>query len=215
MSFKKEKYCIVKKAVSKELCNFLENYLLLKRQCSKTLFDTKQISPYCVDYGKWSDEQIPNTYNCYSDMAMETLLLKFKPTIEKITNFKLSESYSYIRIYKKGDILKRHKDRNECEVSTTLNIGGDNWPIYLSPYENVGVPDNKKITVASKAKGVKINLDVGDMLIYLGCELEHWRNKFNGQDCLQSFFHYNIEKKGIVKFDSRLHVGLPSYTKRK
>ena len=25
------------------------------------------------------------------------------------------------------------------------------------------------------------------MLVYSGCELEHWRNKFKGKDCAQVF----------------------------
>ena len=61
--------------------------------------------------------------------------------------------------YQKGDdILERHKDRFSCEISTTLmNLGGDPWPIYLSPNENVGIPEmggKKGITVESKAKGI-------------------------------------------------------------
>ena len=28
-------------------------------------------------------------------------------------------------------ILKRHKDRPSCEISTTLNLGGDPWPIFI------------------------------------------------------------------------------------
>ena len=26
---------------------------------------------------------------------------------------------------KKGDVLHRHKDRYSCEISTTVNLGGD------------------------------------------------------------------------------------------
>ena len=52
--------------------------------------------------------------------------------MEKHTGLKLSETYSYARIYKKGDVLHRHKDRYSCEIST-LNLGGDDWPIYLDP----------------------------------------------------------------------------------
>ncbi len=213
MSFKKNKFVVIKKAVSKELCNFFENYFMIKRQCAKTLFDTKQISPYSIDYGYWNDPQVPNTYVCYADMAMETLLLKLRPTVEKITGYKLVENYSFMRIYTNGNVLKRHKDRIACEISTTLNIGGDDWPIYLSPNKNVGVPDGKKITMASKTKGTKINLKPGDMLVYAGCELEHWRNKFKGEKCIQSFFHYNVVREGNIKFDGRPHVGLPDYSK--
>jgi hypothetical protein len=44
---------------------------------------------------------------------------------------KLNPTYAYARIYKKGDILHRHKDRFSCEISTTLNLGGDDWPIFI------------------------------------------------------------------------------------
>jgi hypothetical protein len=47
---------------------------------------------------------------------METLLQRMKPVMEEATNLKLIETYSYARIYKKGDILHRHKDRPSCEI---------------------------------------------------------------------------------------------------
>ncbi len=55
------------------------------------------------------------------------------------------------------------------------------------------------------------------MLVYSGCELEHWREKFNGKDCTQVFLHYNNRKTPGSKdnmFDKRLHLGLPSWFKR-
>ena len=136
---------------------------------------------------------------------------------KKATGLKLYPAYTYARIYKKGDELKRHKDRFSCEISTTMNLGGDDWPIYLSPNENVGRPDGKNITVASKAKGIKVDLKPGDMLVYSGCELEHWREKFKGKECVQVFLHYNNRKTPGAKdnmFDKRPHLGLPSWFKR-
>ena len=128
---------------------------------------------------------------------------------------KLNETYSYARIYKKGDILHRHKDRFSCEISTTLNLGGDKWSIYLSPNENVGKPDGKKITVTSNAKGMKVDLKPGDMLVYKGMELEHWREAFEGDNCIQVFLHYNqVSKKAdINRFDTRPDLGLPAWFK--
>ena len=82
---------------------------------------------------KVKNEQIPDTYSQYSNMAMETLLLKCQPGMEKATGLKLYPAYTYARIYKKGDELKRHKDRFSCEISTTMNLAGDDWPIYLEP----------------------------------------------------------------------------------
>jgi hypothetical protein len=148
---------------------------------------------------------------------METLLLKCQPIMEKTTDLKLDPNYTYARIYKKGDELKRHKDRFSCEISTTMNLGGDEWSIYLSPNQNVGIPDGKKITTTSKAKGIKVDLKPGDMLVYRGMELEHWRKKFKGNQCVQVFLHYNNRKTPGAKeniFDKRPHLGLPPWFKR-
>ena len=217
MNFKKQKYTVIKNIIDIKLCKFIFDYFLLKRKVVKTLFDHKFISPFSIEWGTWSDTQVPNTYSHYADIAMETLLQWVQPIMEKHTKLKLVPTYSYARIYKKGDVLKRHKDRFSCEISTTLNLGGDHWSIYLSPNENVGIPNDKKgITAASNAKGVKVDLKPGDMLIYKGMELEHWREPFEGEDCIQVFLHYNKTSKEaeLNKFDKRPHLGLPSWFKK-
>ena len=217
MDFKKNKYTVLKKAISTELSKFISDYFLLKRKVAQTFFDSKYISPFTTEWGVWSDEQVPNTYSHYADVAMETLLQWVLPAMEKHTKLKLIPTYSYARIYKKGDILHRHKDRFSCEISTTLNLGGDPWPIFLSPKDNVGIPNEKKgITTVSNSKGVKVDLKPGDMLIYKGMELEHWRETFEGKDCIQVFLHYNKNSKEaeLNKFDKRPHLGLTSDFKK-
>ena len=72
MSFKKNKYTILKNAISKELANFVYDYFKNKRNVAKVLFDSRYISPFTEYWGIWNDEQVPNTYSHYSDMAIET-----------------------------------------------------------------------------------------------------------------------------------------------
>jgi hypothetical protein len=205
--FKKDKYVVIKQAISKELATFVANYFAIKKQVYDTCRQTRFISPYEVmaGYYEGADEQIPHTYSCYADIAMETLMLKCQPIMEKTTGLKLSPAYTYARIYKHGDVLKRHKDRFSCEISTTMTLGGDPWPIYLEPSGKEGL------------KGIKVDLKPGDMLVYSGCELEHWRNKFKGKECIQVFLHYNNKKTPGAKdnmFDKRPHLGLPSWFKK-
>ena len=217
MSFKKNKYCVIKQAIPKQIAEFVYNYFLMKRQVARTLFDTRYISPFTTEFGVWNDQQAPNTYSHYADIAMETLLLRTLPVMEKHTKLKLNPTYSYARIYKKGDILERHKDRFSCEISTTLNLGGDPWSIHLEPKKNVGIPDGKKYTSVTNNKGIKVNLKPGDMLVYKGMELEHWREEFQGDNCAQVFLHYNDQKsKNADKniYDGRKHLGLPSWFKQ-
>ena len=217
--FKKKKYTIIRQAISKDLALFIANYFSMKKQVLDTCAQARYFSPFENILGQYeeADGQIPHTYSHYADIAMETLMLKCQPQMEKATGLKLYPAYTYARIYKKGDELKRHKDRFSCEISTTMNLGGDDWPIYLSPNENVGAPDGKKITAASNAKGIKVDLKPGDMLVYRGVELEHWREKFKGNECIQVFLHYNNRKTPGAKenmCDKRPHLGLPSWFKR-
>ena len=181
MSFKKNKYTVIRKVIDKDLATFVANYFSMKKQVFDTCRQARYISPY------------------------ETLLLKCQPKMEEVTGLKLYPAYTYARIYKKGDELKRHKDRFSCEISTTMNLGGDDWPIYLEPSGEVG------------KKGIRVDLKPGDMLVYSGCELEHWRNKFKGKECVQVFLHYNNRKTPGARdnmFDKRPHLGLPSWFKR-
>ena len=204
MSFKDKKYLVIKKAINKDLALFLFNYLNIKKTVVDRLFKDRYISPLETMFGTFNDEQVPGAYSHYSDIAMETLLLKVHPVMEKHTKLKLQPSYSYTRMYKKGDELKRHKDRYSCEISTTLNLGGDPWPIYIEP------------SGKENQKGIKVNLNPGDMLVYRGCDLEHWRGPFEGEECGQVFLHYNIDTKKNKNniFDTRIHVGLPAEYKR-
>jgi hypothetical protein len=205
MRFKKKKYIVIKKTLSEEMSDFIYKYFLLKRQVASTLFDSKYISPFTTEFGVWNDGQVPNTYSHYGDIAMETLLVKMLPLMQKATGLKLTPNYSYARIYKKGDVLKRHKDRFSCEISTTMNLGGDDWPIYLEPSGKEGL------------KGIRVDLKPGDMLIYNGNLLEHWREPFNGENCAQVFLHYNnVATEGSKEnlFDRRPHLGLPNYFKK-
>ena len=202
MNFKKNKYQVIKGAISKELADFGYQYFLNKRAVARHMFDDKYISQFTQYFGIWNDEMIPETYSHYGDIVMDTLLQKVKPVVEKETKIKLTETYSYARIYKKGDELHRHKDRSSCEISTTMHLGGDEWSIFLEPSGEEG------------KKGVEIKLEAGDMLIYKACDLEHWREPFEGKNCGQVFLHYNDSSNAEAKFnkfDGRPMIGLPGY----
>ena len=212
MSFETNKYQVIKNAVSYDLANFLFNYFLLKRDAVGYMYE-HNIHAQSPILGTWTDQQIPNTYSCYADFAMETLLMKTLPVMQKETGLKLVPTYSYARAYKKGDILKRHKDRPSCEISTTIHLGGDQWSIFIDPTGSNNVIDEyKNIHKPNAPKGVKVDLDIGDMLVYSGCELEHWREKFKGNICVQVFLHYNHVNGQFAeknKFDNRPLLGIP------
>ena len=210
------KYQIIKGAVSYELANFIFNYFLLKRDAVDFMYKNN-ITYDNGMLGTWTDAQIPNTYSHYADPVMETLLMKVLPVMKNETGLDLCPTYSYARIYKNGDELKRHKDRPSCEISTTINLGGEPWPIFIDGTGADNVINEKQNLIKPGApQGTKVVLEVGDMLVYSGCELEHWREPFNGNICGQVFLHYNHVNGPFAdknRFDGRAMLGLPSGVK--
>jgi len=206
------KYKIIKKAVSYELANFCYNYFLLKRDAVSFMYENN-ITAESPILGRWDDPQVPGAYSIYGDFVMETLLMKVLPVMKEKTGMDLIPTYSYARVYQTGSELKRHKDRPSCEISTTLNLGGDPWPIFIDPTGSDNVIDEYKgIHKPGAPPGVKITLEPGDMLMYSGCELEHWREPFQGQLCGQVFLHYNHADGQFAKsnlYDKRPMLGIP------
>jgi len=144
--------------------------------------------------------QIPGTHSKYADPLMEAILEKLHPIMEAATGLTLYPTYSYYRVYKPGDILHPHKDRPSCEISTTVCFNFDykeltgqyNWPIVM--------------------EGVECVMEPGDIVVYHGCDLQHWRDEFKapeGSWHVQAFCHY-VNANGPYagyKFDRRPHLG--------
>ena len=206
------KYKVIKKAVSYELANFCYNYFLLKRDAVSFMYKNN-ITAESPILGRWDDPQVPGAYSIYGDFVMETLLMKVLPVMKQKTGMDLIPTYSYARVYQTGSELKRHKDRPSCEISTTLNLGGDPWPIFIDPTGSNNVIDEyKNIHKPGAPPGVEITLEPGDMLMYSGCKLEHWRKPFQGRLCGQVFLHYNHADGPFAKsnlYDKRPMLGTP------
>ena len=213
----RDNYAVVKEFISYDMANLAYTYFQNKRTVANIIQSGNQISPFDDSWGTWKDEQIPNTYSHYGDMLMDTLLARSINTMSSVTKLDLIPTYSYARIYKHGDVLHRHKDRYSCEISTTVNLGGDPWPIYIeNDPKKGGLTDNGY--KSDMTEGKKVNLKPGDMLVYKGMILEHWREAFIGQDCAQVFLHYNDANSSGADtniFDGRPHLGLPSWFKGK
>ena len=206
------KYQVIKGALSYELANFVFNYFLLKRDAVDWMYKNNITYDTGV-LGTWTDQQIPNTYSHYADHVMETLLVKVLPVMAQETGLELIPTYSYARLYKKGDILHRHKDRPSCEISTTIHLGGYHWPIFIdgTGADNV-INEEQNLIKPDAPAGTKVLLEVGDMLVYSGCELEHWREPLEGDVCGQVFLHYNHVNGPFAeknRFDKRPMLGIP------
>ena len=130
--------------------------------------------------GNLQDNQVPETPSFYADELMQRIQIELLPKIEEHTGLELHKTYTYARIYKRGDVLRIHRDRAACEISLTMNIGGNKWAIWVLDRDE---------------NPVKVDLNPGDALIYRGCEINHWRGKFEGDVHAQVFMHY-VDKYG-------------------
>lgn len=122
------------------------------------------------------DPQAPNSLAKYNFLPFVKFLVKKIPDVSKILQEDVLPTYCYTRIYKQGEILKRHRDRPACEISITLNLKKDlEWPIWFQ-----------------KPNGDEVSLELnnGDAVMYLGETSDHWRNSYQGQEHVQLFLHY-------------------------
>ena len=205
--YEKNNYVLIKNFISPELATFIYDYTLLKRQAVKTMID-KEYMPAETLLGNFEDSQVPGAFSCYGDFVMETLLDNALLGMRKITGLNLHPTYSYYRVYENGNELKRHKDRPSCEVSTTLCLGYDNtgapkdynWGMFVEKSGKIG------------QKGKELPMRPGDMIVYRGCLVEHWREEYKGTNLSQVFLHYNNADgpyKNNCKYDGRPFLGLP------
>jgi hypothetical protein len=150
------------------------------------------------------DGQVAKSVGIYGDPAFDTLMLMCLSSVEEIVGKKLLPTYTYARIYFNGADLLPHTDRDECEHSVSLSLGGISsalWPLW---FKN----EDKEPEYAAMYEG--------DAVVYQGNKVNHWRDEFEGETQFQLFMHY-VEAEGEHKdqlFDTRPYIGLPADTKK-
>ena len=205
--FEEHRWVKIDKFVPIEMCNLLYHHTQLEAM-RLNYYDENGIE-YDNDVdGTFADKQAPGDFSKYGDPIMDTLLSLSLEQMQTLTSKELVPTYSYHRLYTTGTDLKRHKDRPSCEISTTICLGYDNSNVDASKYPDWDWP----IFVKEKnGKEIPIHMKPGDMIIYRGCELEHWREPLWANNHAQVFLHYN-EKDGEydVPFDGRPLLGMTS-----
>jgi hypothetical protein len=121
------------------------------------------------------DNHVPTAVSVSNDSLTDALLLELRPRIEAISGCRLVPTYSYARVYFHGDGFLRHSDRGSCEVSVSINVGRDGGEASL------WFPPN-----------TKVDMEEGDGVVYLGCDTDHWRERFSGNTMVQLLLHYVV-----------------------
>jgi len=200
--FKENNYVVIKNHISPDTAILCYEYAKTKvRAIDFKMMNDRESWNSDWD-GNFGDGQIELDYNCYGDHLMDTLLATSHESMQKYTGLNLTPTYSYWRFYEKDSELKKHIDRDSCEISTTLCLGYDvsnleqsyNWPMY----------------VKVKGQDIPLFLEPGDMIVYRGTVVEHWREPFLGLNHAQVFLHYNnVNGPYNIKYDGRPILGVP------
>lgn len=165
----------------------------------------------------WNDIQCPKSKSIRDSMTFDKLLVDLLPYFEQASGLKLLPTYAYARLYEPGEILRIHRDRPSCEISATVTLGfdGDVWPIYIGkpsdiPTECSRIDETDNTIYADNVSEIK--MEVGDAMLYRGCEMYHWRDEYKeGKWQAQVFLHY-VDANGPHKewiYDKRGKLNLP------
>ena len=169
------KYKLVKNFLTKEEIKLLTDYCRIKHR---------------INFDSFEFLQGDNGDTCfYADPLMESLMVNKLELMQKETGLELLPTYAFWRMYTVHADLKKHIDRESCEISVTVMIASDgtSWPIFID--------------------GKEIELKPGDAAIYLGCEIAHWREEFKGDWHAQTFLHYvNKNGKNTEWFRDKRHA---------
>ena len=186
MSFKENGYYIIRNFLDPDFVAFINQYFFTRINAGQS---------------QLGDSQAPNSYIFYGDPLMDTILGESTEKLSKVAEYSLLPTCSYTRLYGKGDELLIHRDRPSCELSGTIALGipaGEKInPIYFSVNQD-------------KSDAIEIKLNPGDLCLYHGCDLYHWREPFTQKWYLQSFLHY-VNADGPHKnnlYDGRPYLGM-------
>tara|TARA_B100000212_G_scaffold288273_1_gene229286 strand:- start:241 stop:882 length:642 start_codon:yes stop_codon:yes gene_type:complete len=203
--FDENGYVVIQNLLKPEMTSLLYEYMKIKarREMLNEAYYPELFNIHIN--GRFDDPQALGAYSLYGDPLMDALLQNSTDFISKTIEVDLVPTYSYWRLYITGNELKKHKDRPSCEYSSTLCIGYDgsnlddknyNWPIHIK---------------SLKGEDKSVLLNPGDLVIYKGCDVEHWRDKYDGLNHAQVFLHYNKRngEYGNI-YDGREFLGLQS-----
>lgn len=161
--FAKEKFVVVRGLLDPYVRAFLESYYRKILGKGKSHFSKDGTS-------------LNGSGEACADMVMYTL----RERIERETGLKLYPTFSFVRLYKEGDLLRKHIDQAANEVSISISIyASDPWPLEMTRGDEV----------------FELDLEPGDGVIYRGMELAHERKKYAGREHLQVIIAF-VEKGG-------------------
>ena len=136
---------------------------------------------------KYKDRQVDNCISRHNYPPVAYFSCEKIQRIVDVAGVRVLPTYSYIRTYFNKSELKKHRDRDACEISVSVHLNGDKpWNLIID--------------------GSPINLNPGDGVAYWGREWVHWREPYDGEEYTNVFLHYVMLEGHFIKhmFDTEV-----------
>lgn len=128
---------------------------------------------------------------------MNALLWGLTPAVAGIMGAELLPSYSYLRIYREGDVCRVHNDRLSCEHSASLTLDysdGEPWPLEVATASTA--PSAQVDAAWGDEAHAALAMEVGDAVLYRGVERRHARTRPNPNGWSAHLFLHWVDRNG-------------------
>jgi hypothetical protein len=198
MSLETDKFILIKNAISRETCKLLAREFRIARDLAATVEYPGEEFPY-------RDIQVERSFSWDSPLCIEALSDSLiKEVVENELKEAVYPTYSYARIYYNGAEMPIHIDRSSSEysVSCCIDVEIDNpWHLGIETI---------------RGETLYVEQEPGDIILYKGNELKHWRNPYKGTEQINAFMFY-VKANGPraeLKYDTRPLLGMGSHSRR-
>lgn len=200
--FIKNRYVVLRNFIPKEILQItLDNWKTIEH--NEKMFDSCMAQEEDITYNT-PETQKWKSHGCHTFPPAVGLHRWLKDKLNETFELVLEETYNYSRKYVRGAILKAHTDRPSCEISTTICLDyktDDNtpWKIWLNNEKNWIVEKDDQLSLYDKVqnvprserkKSISVSLEPGDVLVYQGPNVVHWRDTLVGDYSYHIFCHF-------------------------
>ena len=205
--FKNNGFIILRNVFSKDTLEFVNStWDKLKEKPFSDHF------PYFIgEHIEGSPWEMPFSFTNFGSAPFGYYLhLSLQQVIQEKLNLELVPTYYFSREYYTDAVLYAHRDRPSCEISATIAIGHETmnqkpWPIWIKNDKEFSGQNLSAFEVSQGLNAEErlrtschdIYLEPGDVMVYQGCNVLHWRDPFEGIFSRHTFVHF-VNKNGLI-----------------
>jgi hypothetical protein len=118
----------------------------------------------------------------YDEPLTDFLSVRLAALVSRLTGERRSPTFSYLRVYDPGAMLRRHRDHPSCRWNVDLVVGGEPAPSRANAWP---------LKIEGRRGTRTVRLSLGDGILYRGDDARHWRRaQPRGHTTVLASLHY-------------------------